>query len=224
MTIVIFSSSCTVYGSPEKLPVSENTPFGKAESPYGATKQAGEILYEQYFKRTNNKSGVSLRYFNPAGAHPTALMGESPLYESTNLVPVITETAIGIRKELRVNGSDYDTRDGSCVRDYIEIMDLARAHTLALEYLQQNKNHEPYEAFNLGLGEGVTVLEAIHAFEHSTGVKVNYQIGPRRPGDVPAIYADNDLVTKKLGWKPSKNIEDIMKSAWAWEKKRRNVS
>lgn len=218
---LIFSSSCTVYGAPEKLPVTENAPAGKAENPYGASKQACEIVYDQYFKNINNKSGISLRYFNPAGAHASALIGESPRNKATNLVPVITETAIGMRDELIVYGSDYPTRDGSCVRDYIHVMDLAKAHTLSLQYLLNKKNQQPYEVFNLGIGEGVTVLEAIHAFQHATGVKVNYRIGPRRPGDVAAIYADPTLITKILDWKPTHDINAIMASAWAWETVRR---
>ncbi|MGB3079969.1 MAG: UDP-glucose 4-epimerase GalE [Saprospiraceae bacterium] len=224
---LIFSSSCTVYGSPEKLPVTEDTPFSKAENPYGATKQACEILYEQYFRSlsvqsgkslASGKSGVSLRYFNPAGAHLSALLGESSLNAPTNLVPVITETAIGLRGQLMVYGDDYPTRDGSCIRDYIHVMDLARAHTLALEHLLDHKQTEPYQVYNLGIGEGVTVLEAIHAFEVATGVKVNYKIGPRRTGDVAAIYADNNRITQQLHWKPAMDINSIMSSAWEWEK------
>jgi len=218
---LIFSSSCTVYGSPEKLPVTENTPFGKAESPYGASKQACEIMYDQYFKRSPGKTGVSLRYFNPAGAHSSALIGESSRNKATNLVPVVTETAYGIREETIVFGDDYNTRDGSCVRDYIGIMDLGKAHTLALQYLQENKNVQSYEVYNLGIGEGVTVLEAIKAFEEATGVKVNYRIGPRRAGDVPEIYADHSLITSRMGWMPSENIQTIMRTAWEWEKNRR---
>ena len=224
---LIFSSSCTVYGSPEKLPVTEDTPFGKAESPYGATKQACEILYEQYFKSLPKKfsesskisGAVSLRYFNPAGAHPSALIGESPINKPTNLVPVITSS---VRKgeEMQVHGNDYATRDGSCIRDYVHIMDLARAHTLALEYLLTKSNKEPYETYNLGIGEGVTVLEAINAFEIATLNKVNFTIGPRRAGDVPAIYADHSLITNQIGWRPEHNIHSIMKSAWEWEKVR----
>jgi UDP-glucose 4-epimerase len=217
---LIFSSSCTVYGTPAHLPVNEETPMGQAENPYGATKQTGEILYDQFFKNKRAISGISLRYFNPAGAHPSILIGESSITTSTNLVPVITETAIGRRKEMIVYGDDYRTRDGSCVRDYIHVTDLAKAHTLALEYLLKSKNEQPYEVFNLGIGEGVTVLEAIYAFESVTGMKINYRIGPKRAGDVPAIYADNTLITNRIGWKPEHNIDDIMKTAWAWEKAR----
>ena len=221
---LIFSSSCTVYGAPATLPVTEDTPFTPAESPYGATKQTGEILYEQFFINTPRKSGISLRYFNPAGAHPSAIIGEASSQPSTNLVPVITETAIGVRNNMMVYGTDYDTRDGSCVRDYIHVMDLARAHTLAMEYILAGKNKVAYEIFNLGIGQGVTVLEAINAFESTTGVKVNYQLGPRRSGDVPAIYADHALITSRMGWKPQHDIDYIMRTAWAWEKVRRQAA
>ena len=218
---LIFSFSCTVYGSPSKLPVTEDTPMGRAESPYGATKQTGEILYDQYFRKQREKTGISLRYFNPAGAHPSALIGESSTNKATNLVPVITETAMGLRDEVVVFGDDYPSRDGSCVRDYVHVMDLARAHTQALPPLLAHRQEQSYEVYNLGMGEGVTVLEAIHAFESSTGERVNYRIGPRRPGDVPMIYADNTRITQRLGWKPEMDIREIMRTAWAWEKARR---
>lgn len=218
---LIFSSSCTVYGTPQKLPVTEDTPMGRAENPYGATKQTGEILYDQFFKTRPGKSGISLRYFNPAGAHPSTLIGESPAQKATNLVPVITETAIGIRPSLTVFGDDYPSRDGSCIRDYVHVTDLAHAHTQAIDHLLQQKNQHAYEVFNLGIGEGVTVLEAIFAFQEATGVKVNYTTGPRRAGDVAAIYADNTRITDQLGWKPTQDIQSIMRSAWAWEQARR---
>jgi UDP-glucose 4-epimerase len=186
-------------------------------------------MYDQYFRSIAHsdkpdksaKSAVSLRYFNPAGAHFSSLIGEASLQPPTNLVPIITETAIGLRPELIVFGDDYPTRDGSCVRDYVHVMDLARAHTLALEHLLQHHQESPYEVYNLGIGEGVTVLEAIHAFEVSTGKKVNYKIGPRRKGDVAAIYADNKRIADHLHWKPGQDINSIMTSAWEWEKKRR---
>lgn len=161
-----------------------------------------------------------MRYFNPAGAHPSALIGESPSTVANNLVPVITETAIGKRSETVVFGDDYDTRDGSCIRDYIHIMDLAHAHTLALQYLIEKKNDSQVEVFNLGIGEGVSVLEAIHAFENATSEKLNYRIGPRRPGDVVAIYANYNRAAQRLGWQPKHSIEDIIQSAWNWEKAR----
>lgn len=223
---LIFSSSCTVYGAPQRLPVTEDTPMAKAESPYGASKQASEIMYEQYFsslrkRGDESKSGISLRYFNPAGAHPSALIGESPVNKATNLVPVITETAVGIRKSLMIYGADYETRDGSCLRDYIHVMDLARAHRLALEYLIAGKNDERYEIFNLGSGTGITVKEAVDTFENTTQMKLDYQYGPRRAGDVAAIYADASLISDKLGWRPQYMLSDIMRTAWEWEKARR---
>ena len=161
-----------------------------------------------------------LRYFNPAGAHPSGLIGEAPANPASNLAPVITETAIGKRKEMMVFGNDYDTRDGSCIRDYIHVVDLAHAHTLALDHLRENRQASNCELFNLGIGTGVSVLEAIHAFEAVTGVTLNYRIGERRAGDVVAIYANADKASQELGWKPRFDIQDIMKTAWAWEQKR----
>jgi len=216
---LIFSSSCTVYGNADELPVTEKTPEKEAESPYGRTKQIGEKLIKDSLKGSHTNA-ISLRYFNPAGAHRSGLMGESPVNIAQNLVPVITETAIGKRKSMTVFGDDYDTRDGSCIRDYIHVMDLASAHTKSLEYLIQGNNEAYYEVFNLGIGAGVSVLEAIHAFESTTGKKLNYEIGPRRPGDVIAIYADDQLAREKLKWTPEYSIEDIMSTAWAWEKAR----
>lgn len=218
---LIFSSSCTVYGTPEQLPVTEQTPLRKAENPYGASKQIGEMLCEQFFGHVPGVSGIALRYFNPAGAHASARIGEAAAQPATNLVPVITETAFGLRDQLIVHGNDYATRDGSCIRDYIHVSDLARAHTLALDYLIRQANDAPYEIYNLGIGEGVTVLEAIQAFERVTGRPVTYKIGPRRPGDVAAIYADNRLIRERLGWTPEYGIDTIMATAWAWEKVRR---
>lgn len=217
---IIFSSSCSVYGNVEKLPVTEDTPWQEAESPYARTKQMGEHIIRDVLRSTPALQSIILRYFNPAGAHPSALIGESPRNVANNLVPVITETAIGKRPETVVFGDDYDTRDGSCIRDYIHIMDLARAHTLSLQYLLQKRNESQIEVFNLGIGEGVSVLEAIHAFEKSTGEKLNYRIGPRRPGDVVAIYANYNRAAQRLGWHPQYNIEAIMQSAWNWEKAR----
>lgn len=217
---LIFSSSCSVYGNVEQLPVTEDTPWQEAESPYARTKQMGEQIIRDVLRGTPALQSILLRYFNPAGAHPSALMGESPRNVANNLVPVITETAIGKRAETVVFGDDYPTRDGSCIRDYIHVMDLAHAHTLALQYLSDKKNEKQVEVFNLGIGEGVSVLEAIHAFEKSTGEPLNYRIGPRRPGDVIAIYANYDRAAKRLGWQPKHGIEDIMQSAWNWEKAR----
>jgi UDP-glucose 4-epimerase len=217
---IIFSSSCTVYGNAEQLPVTEETPIGQAESPYGATKQIAEIMLSQYYQNVRIGSCISLRYFNPAGAHESSLIGESPTNKASNLAPVITETAIGKRNQMQVFGGDYDTRDGTCVRDYIHVMDLADAHSKALTYLMQNKNSKRYEVFNLGIGEGVTVLEAIQAFEKVSSQSLNYKIGPRRAGDVIAMYANKDKSEHVLGWKPTRSIEEIMDTAWKWEKAR----
>lgn len=216
----IFSSSCSVYGNTDALPVTESTEFQTAESPYAYTKQAGEYIINSFCVANPDFNAVILRYFNPAGAHESGLIGESPVNKALNLVPVITETAIGKRDKMMVFGSDYDTRDGSCVRDYIHIMDLADAHSKALQFLQAGKNETAYEIFNLGIGEGATVLEAINAFEKVTEKKLNYEIGPRRPGDVVAIYANNDRAANLLGWKPQRGMEAIMESAWVWEQRR----
>ncbi len=217
---LIFSSSCSVYGESKVLPVTETTPLEPPQCPYARTKVMGEEILSDVCFTHQNFRAVVLRYFNPAGAHPSATMGENPRNVASNLVPVITETAIGKRNSMTVFGSDYDTRDGSCVRDYIHVMDLAAAHVKALQFLSENKNTSNFELFNLGIGSGVTVLEAIFAFEKTTGQKLNYQIGPRRAGDVPAVFADKSKSTKILGWEPKFGIEEIMESAWAWEKTR----
>ncbi len=212
----IFSSSCTVYGQATDLPVTEETEMKDAESPYGRTKQLGEYVLRDLAKIWGINV-VSLRYFNPAGAHPSAKMGEAPKVIALNLVPIITETAAGKREKCMVFGDDYDTRDGSCVRDYIHIQDLAAAHTKAVDYLIAKKNDDKYEVYNLGIGQGVTVIEAIKAFEKVSGKKLNYEIGPRRPGDVIAIYSNYEKAKKRLGWEPEYGIEDIMRSSWEWE-------
>ncbi|MEM9886734.1 MAG: UDP-glucose 4-epimerase GalE [Bacteroidota bacterium] len=217
---LIFSSSCSVYGNTNALPVTEETPMQEAESPYARSKQMGEQILQDYTSAHPNFKAISLRYFNPAGAHESAKIGESPTSNATNLVPVITATAMGKRAQLIVFGDDYETRDGSCVRDYIHIMDLANAHTKALEFLIGNNNQHNYEVFNVGLGAGATVLEAIRAFEKVAGQALNYTIGARRAGDVVAIYANNEKATNLLGWKAKRNIEDIMRTAWAWEQVR----
>ena len=214
----VFSSSCTVYGNPDSIPVTESFPVKKAESPYGATKQMGEVIVED-FAKSENVSSILLRYFNPVGAHPSNLIGELPLGKPMNLIPAITQTAIGKLPKMFVWGSDYDTRDGSCVRDYIHVCDIARAHTLALQYLLNENNKTNCDVFNLGTGNGVTVLEAIKTFEAVSGVTLNYEIGPRRSGDVIAIYANNDLATSSLGWKIKYDLIDMMRTAWAWEQK-----
>jgi UDP-glucose 4-epimerase len=214
---LIFSSSCSVYGNTQALPVTEETPLQEAESPYARTKQMGEQIIQDFARVHPACHSVLLRYFNPAGAHESALIGEAPTNPASNLVPVITETAIGKRPQMTVFGDDYDTRDGSCVRDYIHVMDLANAHTKALQYLQAGKNAANLEIFNLGLGQGATVLEAIRAFIDVTGQPLNYTIGPRRPGDVVSIYANNDKASRLLGWQPKRDIKDMMRTAWAWE-------
>jgi UDP-glucose 4-epimerase len=218
VTNFVFSSSCTVYGNPDSIPVTENSPIKKAESPYGATKQMGEEIIRDFSKK-ENRSSILLRYFNPVGAHPSALIGELPIGRPQNLVPAITQTAIGKLPKMLVYGNDYDTRDGSCIRDYIHVCDIAHAHTLAIQYLAEKKNKTNCDVFNLGTGDGVTVLEAIHMFEQVSNVKLNYEIGPRRAGDVIAIYANNDLAVTALGWKIKYSLKDMMQTAWAWELK-----
>lgn len=212
----VFSSSCSVYGNPATVPVTENTPTRPAESPYGSTKQMGEEITASFVRNTET-SCILLRYFNPAGAHPSAIIGETPLGKPENLVPVITQTAIGRFPKMRVHGNDYPTRDGSCIRDYIHVCDIAHAHTLSLRYLEAGKNKKACEVFNLGSGNGVSVLEMIRAFEKTSGVKLNYEMGPRRPGDVIAIYANNDRARAELGWELRYTLEDMMASAWKWE-------
>ncbi len=215
----VFSSSCTVYGSPDSIPVTENSPVKKAESPYGATKQMGEEIIREYVKAHDETNCVLLRYFNPVGAHPSSLIGELPLGKPQNLVPGITQTAIGKINQLQVYGDRFDTRDGSCIRDYIHVCDIAHAHTLALQFLMEGKNKSNSEIFNLGTGNGVTVLEAIKAFEKVSGIELNYKITEPRPGDVVAIYANNDYAVKTLGWHIRYSLDDMMKTAWDWEKK-----
>ena len=212
----IFSSSCTVYGNPEMIPVTEETPLQTAASPYGASKQMGEtIVRDTAF--TYPLSTILLRYFNPVGAHPSTAIGELPIGRPQNLVPAITQTAIGKLPTMQVYGDDYDTRDGSCIRDYIHVCDIAHAHTLALQYSIKNNAEKTCEVFNLGTGNGITVLEAINAFEKVSGVKLNYEIGPRRAGDIVAIYANNDKAVTKLGWKCKYGLEEMMLTAWQWE-------
>lgn len=214
----VFSSSCTVYGSPDAIPVTELTPEKKAESPYGATKQMGETIIKD-FSKVENTSTILLRYFNPVGAHPSNNIGELPLGKPMNLVPVITQTAICKLPKMMVHGKDYETRDGSCVRDYIHVCDIAHAHILALQYLLAGNNATKCDIFNLGSGDGTTVLEAINTFEAISGVALNYEMGPRRNGDVMAIYANNEYAVKSLGWHLKYNITDMMRTAWAWELK-----
>lgn len=214
----IFSSSCTVYGNPDKIPVTETSPMKPAESPYGATKQMGEQIVTD-FSAASDVNSVLLRYFNPVGAHPSIKIGELPIGKPQNLVPAITQTAIGKLEELIVYGDDYDTRDGSCIRDYIHVSDIAAAHTLAMQYLIDKKNSSKVSVFNLGTGNGVSVLEAIDAFERVSGKNLNFKIGPRRPGDVIATYANNTLAREKLGWEPKFSLDKMMETAWKWEKR-----
>lgn len=212
----VFSSSCTVYGNPDEMIVTEKTPPKPAESPYGYTKQMGEQIINEFAKSAGTQC-ILLRYFNPVGAHKSILIGEMPIGRPQNLVPAITQTAIGKLNKMTVYGTDYDTRDGSCIRDFIHVSDIANAHTLAIQYLQKKKNTARCEVFNLGTGNGVSVLEAIKSFEKVSGVKLNYEIGPRRPGDVIAIYANNDLAKSKLGWDPKYTLDEMMRTAWEWE-------
>ncbi len=212
----VFSSSCSVYGNPDEIPVTEKTVPKPAESPYGYTKQMGEQIVNEFAKSSGTQS-ILLRYFNPAGAHPSIFIGEMPAGKPENLIPAITQTAIGRIPKLSVHGNDYPTRDGSCIRDYVHICDLAHAHTLSLKYLEGEKNTKLCEVFNLGSGNGVSVLEAINAFEKVSGVKLNYELGPRRPGDVVAVYANNDLAKELLGWNPQFSLEEMLSTAWKWE-------
>ncbi len=214
----VFSSSCTVYGQPEKLPVTENAPLQPATSPYGNTKQIGESIIRDTTASDNNIKAISLRYFNPIGAHPSSLIGELPRGVPENLVPYITQTAYGLRKELKVFGNDYNTPDGSCVRDYLHVVDLAKAHVVAVKRLIEGKNRSGYEVFNLGTGTGVSVLEAIKSFERVSGVKLNYSITGRRAGDIEKIWADPSFANRELGWKTISTLDEAMKTAWDWEK------
>lgn len=214
----VFSSSCTVYGNPDAIPVTETTPQKPAESPYGFTKQMSEQIITEFAKTVDTKF-ILLRYFNPVGAHPTALIGELPIGKPQNLVPAITQTAIGKLPKMVVFGNDYDTRDGSCIRDFIHVSDIAHAHTLSLDYLKKAAASPECHVFNLGTGNGVTVLEAIKAFEKVSGEQLNYEIGPRREGDVIAIYANNNAARNILNWHPQYNLDDMMETAWKWEKR-----
>jgi UDP-glucose 4-epimerase len=214
---LVFSSSCTVYGQPEVLPVTEATPRQEAESPYGNTKKICEDVLIDFVKSKPGIRVVSLRYFNPVGAHPSAKIGELPLGVPANLVPFVTQVAAGIREKLTVFGNDYHTSDGSCVRDYIHVVDLADAHVKAFSYLNQQAD-DFYEVFNVGTGNGNTVLEVIHAFEKVSGLKLNYVIGPRRPGDVVKTWADTTKIKTVLGWQPKYSLEDSMRDSWNWQK------
>jgi UDP-glucose 4-epimerase len=219
---LVFSSSCTVYGQPEKLPVNEDSPLQPATSPYGNTKQIGETIIRDTTVSEKNIKAISLRYFNPIGAHPSALIGELPRGVPENLVPYLTQTGYGIREELKVFGDDYNTPDGSCIRDYLHVVDLAKAHVVAIRRLIEAKNKTDYEVFNLGTGKGVSVLEAIKSFERVSGIKLKYRIVGRRAGDIEKIWADPTYANKELGWKTLSSLDEAMKTAWDWEKNIRN--
>ena len=214
----VFSSSCTVYGNAESSPVTEATLPKPAESPYGYTKQMGEQIVNEFAKSSASKC-IILRYFNPVGAHSSAIIGEMPIGKPQNLFPAITQTAIGKLPKMMVYGTDYPTRDGSCVRDFVHVCDIANAHTLAIDYIAEGRNKSNCEVFNLGTGNGVTVLEAIKAFEKASGVKLNYLVGPRRSGDIMAIYANNDLAKKALRWEPKYGLDEMVTTAWKWEQR-----
>jgi UDP-glucose 4-epimerase len=219
---LVFSSSCTVYGQPEKLPVNEQSPLQPAESPYGNTKQIGEEIIRDTTSADENIKAIALRYFNPIGAHPSALIGELPRGVPANLVPFITQTAFGLRDELKVFGNDFDTPDGYCIRDYLHVVDLAKAHVVAVKRLLEGRNLSGCEVFNLGTGTGVSVLEAIRSFERATGVKVKFSVTDRRPGDIEKIWADPSLANKELGWKTMSTLDEAMLTAWNWEKRIRS--
>jgi UDP-glucose 4-epimerase len=220
---IVFSSSCTVYGQPDELPVSEKAPIKKAESPYGNTKQISEEILQDTIKTSDIKT-IALRYFNPIGAHETALIGELPLGVPNNLVPFITQTAIGIRPELKVFGGDYPTSDGTPIRDYIHVVDLAKAHVVAVRRMIDNKMKNGFEVFNLGTGKGYSVLEVIRAFEKVSGEKLKYKIVDRREGDVIEVWADPTFSNEELGWKAEQDIEEMVASAWKWEKAYRKMN
>jgi UDP-glucose 4-epimerase len=221
-TAIVFSSSCTVYGQPERLPVTEDAPFQKATSPYGNTKRICEEMLQDTVAAEDFLRVIALRYFNPIGAHPSALIGELPSGIPDNLVPYITQTAIGIRSELRVFGGDYATPDGSCIRDYIHVVDLARAHVAALRRLLENRGRRPYEYFNIGTGAGFSVLQVIRTFEKVTGKKLNFRVVARRSGDIEQVWADTGLANRELGWKAETGLEEMLASAWRWEQRYRS--
>lgn len=218
---IIFSSSCTVYGqpSPENLPVTENAPIQKALSPYGNTKQINEEIIQDYIHSGAPIKSVILRYFNPIGAHPTAHIGELPNGVPMNLIPFVTQTAIGIRKQLKIFGNDYNTPDGTCIRDYIYVVDLAKAHVKAMERILEDKDTDSVEIFNIGTGRGVSTLEVVEGFEKATGVKVNWEYAPRREGDIEKVWADPAKANNVLGWKAETSLEDTLRSAWKWQVK-----
>jgi len=219
----VFSSSCTVYGQPNKLPVTENTERQKAESPYGNTKSISEDIMKDFANVQKDLNLLALRYFNPIGAHPSAEIGELPNGIPQNLIPYLTQVVSGIRKELNIFGDDYNTSDGTAIRDYIDVVDLAKAHVIAIKRLLDNKNEANYEYFNVGTGNGVSVMELVHAFERATGKKVNYKIVGRREGDIEKIWADTSLANEKLGWKAQVPLEETLRNTWRWQQKNTEV-
>lgn len=220
---IVFSSSCTVYGEPDKQPVTEQTPRKPATSPYGNTKQISEDMLRDSVAAYDGLKSIALRYFNPIGAHPSALIGELPRGVPQNLVPYITQTAAGLRECLSVFGDDYPTPDGSCIRDYIDVVDLAKAHVAAISRMVENKSKERYEIFNIGTGRGVSVLELVHKFEEVNGLKINYKIAPRRAGDIIAIWADPARANAVLGWRAERSLDETLAAAWRWEKHVRGI-
>lgn len=218
---IIFSSSCTVYGrpTPENLPVTEQSPIQKALSPYGNTKQINEEIIQDYVHSGAHIKSIILRYFNPIGAHPSALIGELPIGVPLNLIPYVTQTAAGIREKLRVFGNDYNTADGTCIRDYIYVVDLAKAHVKAMSRILDNPEAQPVEIFNIGTGEGVSTLQIIKRFEAVTGVKLNWEFAPRREGDIEKVWGNVDKANTILGWKADANLDDVLLSAWRWQQK-----
>ena len=214
---IIFSSSCTVYGQPDQLPATEETPIKKAESPYGNTKQINEEIIQDTVKSGSPIQSIILRYFNPIGSHPSAIIGEMPNGVPQNLIPFLTQTAIGIREKLSVFGDDYDTPDGSCIRDYIYVVDLAKAHVCAMSRILDGKTEEPVEIYNIGTGQGTSVLELINGFERATGVKLNYEIVGRRAGDIEKVWGNVDKANRGLGWTADTPLDDVLRSAWKWQ-------
>ena len=220
---ILFSSSATVYGDADELPVTEQTPRKSATSPYGNTKQMAEDILRDTVAAFEGMNGIALRYFNPIGAHPTALIGELPRGVPNNLVPYVTQTAAGVRECLSIFGDDYPTPDGSCLRDYIDIVDLARAHVVAIDRMVNNKNKMAFEIFNIGTGRPVSVFELVKGFEQANDLKLNYKVAPRRPGDVTAVWADTRLANEELGWKAERELNDTLRSAWLWERNVRGL-
>ena len=220
---VVFSSSATVYGDADVLPVTEETPRKPATSPYGNTKQMSEDILRDSVRANSSLRGIALRYFNPIGAHPSALIGELPRGVPNNLVPYITQTAAGIRECLSIFGQDYPTPDGSCLRDYIDIVDLAKAHVAAIDRMVEERGKESYEVFNIGTGRPVSVFELVHVFEEANNLKLNYKVAPRRAGDVPAVWADSTRANEVLGWRAERALVDTLKAAWQWERNVRGI-